>query len=210
MSFHTGRSVSNNISHGGFRPELFTVAGGSYASNLVYGSGAAMLSSYEPQTVRSMSRSDIRQQDNDVDFSFNVTLDMSLADPGFPATEELRLRTLQPLGASTPGAYLKKLPIKNTNHRQQLFLDVEIINATPGAAGAGFPFAAFPVVAGVGQFQARLLTNGELALVVYDPATVAASATTPLTAGDLPAALFGAAAGTVLQISIRGSYRSDI
>lgn len=203
MSTVFDRSVQTNISHSGFRPELFTVATGSYASNQVYGSGAALVNDYNDETVRNSSRASIRQHDRSSDFSLKITLDLSLADPGFVTDEELRIRTLQPLGSGEPGRYLNKLPVKSTNYRQPLFLDVEIINPA-----TGFPFAGFPVIAGAGQLQARLLISGELALVVSDLTAGPPPTVTPLTTGDL-SPLFGAAAGTQLEISIRGSYRAE-
>ena len=195
-------SVSKDISHGGFRPELFTVGAGTYASNHVYGSGIALVNTYTPQSLSSLSRASIRQHDRDVDYSLKITLDLSLADPAFN-NEELRIRTLQPLGATDSGAYLKKIPVKSVNYRQPLFLDVEVINPATGA-----PFAGFPVNAGIGQLQARLLISGELALVVADLTAGPPPTVQPLTALDL-APIFGAGAGTQLQISVRGSYRGE-
>ena len=196
------RSVKKDICHSGFRPELFTVDAGSYASNQVYGSGLAAANDYNTETIRNVSIANIRQHDTDVDFSVKITLDLSLADPGFTGNEEIRIRTLQPLAAGEPGSYLKKLPIKSVNYGQPLFLDVEIIDPSTGA-----PFAGFPVAAGIGQLQARLLISGELALVVVDLTAGPPPVVTPLTADDL-APLFGAGAGTQLLMSVRGSYRS--
>ena len=121
-------SIKKDICHGGFRPELFTVAAGSYASNHVYGSGADLVNTYNDETVRDASHASIRQHDTSVDINLNVVLDLSLADPSFPDGEELRIRTLQPLASGEPNAYSKKMPLKSVNYRQSLFLDVEIID----------------------------------------------------------------------------------
>lgn len=198
------RGVQNNIAHTGFRPQLFTVASGSYASNQVYGSGAALVNDYNTEIIQDASRAAIRQHDNNVEYNVKVVLDLSLANPGFVTGEEVRIRTLQPLASTEPGRYLTRLPKKDVNYRQPLFLDVEIINPATGA-----PFAGFPSVAGAGQLQARLMMNGDLALVVTDLTAGPPPTVTPITAGDL-AALFGAAAGTRLQIDVRGSYRGGL
>jgi len=197
------RGVQTAIRNSGFRPQLFTVATGSYASNPVYGSSAALVNDYNDEIIQGSSRADIRQHDRDVDYNVKIILDLSLADPGFVTDEEIRIRTLQPLTAGQPGRYSNRIPVKDVNYRQPLFLDVEIINPATGA-----PFAGFPAVAGIGQLQARLLIGGELALVVSNLAAGPPPTTTPLTAGDL-SPLFGAAAGTQLQISVRGSYRGQ-
>ena len=62
--------------------------------------------------------------------------------------------------------------------------------------------------AGIGQLQARLLIGGELAFVVTDLTAGPPPTVTPLTAADL-APLFGAGAGTQLQVSVRGFYRGQ-
>lgn len=196
------RGVQNDISHTGFRPQLYTVVGGSYASNSVYGSGAALVHDYNTEIIQSASRSSIRQHDTQVEYDIKIILDLHQADPAFD-TEEVRIRTLQPLIAGEPGCYLTRLPIKPTNYRQPLFLDVEIVNPATGK-----PFAGFPATAGVGQLQARLLINGDMALVTTNLAAGPPPTVTPLTGNDFDV-LFGAAAGTELEISVRGSYRSQ-
>lgn len=199
----TDRQVQKSVSHRGFRPQLFTVAAGSYASNHIYGSGAALVNDYDTEQLQTLSEASIRQHDRDVDYNIKLLLDLSLADPGFAAGEEVRVRTFQPLGTTEPGSYLKKLPVKDSRYRQPLFLDVEFVNPATGA-----PFAGFPVAAGAGQLQARLLISGELAFAVTDLTAGPPPTVTPLTAADL-APLFGAAAGTQMQISIRGTYRGQ-
>lgn len=198
------RAVQNNIAHSGFRPQLFTVAAGSYASNQVYGSGAALVNDYNDEIIQAESRASIRQHDSNVLYNVKVILDLSQTDPAFGSTQEVRIRTLQPLTSTEPGRYLTRLPKKDVNYRQPLFLDVEIINPATGA-----PFAGFPSVAGAGQLQARLMMNGDLALIVCDLTAGPPPTVTPITAADL-APLFGAGAGTQLEIAVRGTYRAGM
>ena len=200
------RKVANTVSHSGFRTQLFTVAGGSYASSATYGSNATLLNEYSAVSVQDKSKATVRQQDRDVDYHLKLTLDISQADPGFPTDEELRLRTLQPLAMGESAAYLKRLPLNARAYGLPLFLDVEIIDPATGAPPAGFPS-----IAGIGQLQARFLHGSELALVVSDITAGPPPTVTPLTAGDL-APLFGAGAaapGSELLISVRGTYRGQ-
>ena len=195
--------IQNAIAHGGFRPELYTVAPASYASNHIYGSGVPLINNYNTVTIQQYSSASIRQHDRSVDYNIKILLNLDAANPVNNIREEIRIQTFQPLASGEPGRYLKNLPIKDVNYRQPLFLNVEIINPATGA-----PFAGFPANAGIGQLQARLLIGGELAIVVSDITAGPPPTVTPLTAGDL-ALLFGAAAGTQLQISIRGTYRGQ-
>ena len=196
------RGVEGRVSQAGFRPSLYTVAAGSYASNAVYGSGAAAVEDYDSVDIPADSSASLRQEDSDVDFSLRLILDLEPADPITTDTNEIRLRTI-PLGTSEPARYLRRLPVHSVDYGLPLFLDVEIIDPSTGA-----PFAGFPSVAGIGQLQARLLHGGDLALVVTDLSAGPPPTVTPLTAADLTP-LFGAAAGTELLISVRGSYRGE-
>ena len=208
MSFFSGdktnRGVASGSHHSGFRSELFTVGAGSYASNAVYGSSAVLSGTYAASTILDKSGAAIRAQDRGTDFSLNVTLDLSGADPvdGRATGDEIRIRTLQPLLSGEPASYLKKMTLAGTGYGLPLFLDVEIIDPATGA-----PWAGFPVVAGVGQLQARMLYGGELALVVTDLSVGPPATVTPLTVGDL-APLFGGGDGAELLFAVRGTYRS--
>ena len=200
------RKVANTVSHTGFRPQLFSVASGSYASSATYGSGAALIDNYSTVTIQDKSKANIRQQDRDTDFHLKLTLDLEQADPSTPpenGPSELRLRTLQPLAVGEPAAYLKRLSINARAFNLPLFLDIEIIDPVTGAPPAGFPASA-----GVGQFQARFLHGGELALIVTDISTGPPAPVTPLTTADLTP-LFGGAPGDELLISVRGTYRGQ-
>lgn len=207
MSFFAGekfdRSVATSVSQAGFRSELFTVAAGSYASNGVYGSSAALTSTYATSAIREKSSAAIRMQDTGTDFSLKVTLDLSGADPvGRVTGDEIRIRTLQPLLSGEPTSYLKRMTLAGTGYGLPLFLDVEIIDPATGA-----PWAGFPTIAGVGQLQARMLYGGEFALVVANLAVGPPTTVTPLTVGDLNP-LFSGGAGAELLVSVRGTYRS--
>lgn len=194
------RDVGNSVSHTGFRTQLFSVAAGSYSSSATYGSGAAIIDSYESVTDQNLSAAAIRQQDRDVDFALKVVLNLDQADPSTIPANELRLRTFQPLAVGQPNAYLKRLPLNARSFHLPLFLDVEIINPATGGSPAGFPS-----VAGPGQLQARFLHGSEIALVVTDLTAGPPPTVTPLTAADLTP-LFGAPPGTQLLISVRGTY----
>lgn len=197
-------SVKGSICNSGYRPQLYTVAGGSYVSNAVYSSGATEVNNYENETLRRNSNplarttGSIRKHGKNVDFSVEVALNCDLANPGFGATEELRIRVL-PLSTGDPFRYGRGLPISDPLYGLPLFTEVEVVDADTGLVPGAFGALA-------GQLQARLLKGGDLALVSNDlgqggiPATV-----TALNAGDI-AGLFG---GTInlLRISVRGSYR---
>ena len=197
------RKVANAVDHSGFRPQLYTVVTGSYASNSVYGSGAALVNDFTDEQLQDLSEAVIRQQDRDTTFSLKVVLDLSQVDPGFDYDEEIRIRTLQPLVSSDSPRYLTSLSVNAREFRLPLFLDVEIVDPSTGA-----PFAGFPSEAGIGQLQARLLHGGALALVVTDLTAGPPPTVTPLTFVDL-VPLFGAGAGTQLRISVRGTYRGQ-
>lgn len=190
------QGLEKTVARSGFRSELVTVAPGSYASNQSYGSGAVSTGS-----LASVSKSDsqckIRKQDVDVDFSVDVVLDTTAAAPGLTAGDELRIRSLRPVGSNNPGRYSAVLPIPDRKFGLPLILDVEVVNED-GVVPAGFP-----AVAGVGQLQARLLYGGELALVVRDGQATPAT-TTPLTFGDV-SPLFGV--DDEVTIRVRGTYR---
>lgn len=192
----TDRGVQGAVLQTGFRPSLYTAAAGSYAANHVYSSGAAVANSYDSVMVASpASKASIRKHDTDVEFDLKVTLDLSAADPAFPVGEEVRVRVL-PRGTSEPLNYFKALHTPAHDYRLPLFTNVTIVDPATGAS----------IVPVAGQLQARLLYGGHLALVVAD-LTAAPPTTAALTAGDL-AALFGAPAGTELELTVRGVYRS--
>jgi hypothetical protein len=202
------------ITQRGFRPELFTVANGTYASNAVYGSGTAATSTYInnqlqrgtttiPLTgtsfVTSTEGCDIRQQDRDVDFTCSVVLD-GTTDPDF-STQELRIRpyVANPI---VPPSHRIPLPLPMKDLPLPLFHDVEIVNkagvqiAPDATAGQG----------GVFSLLARLLEDGQLALVVEN--TVDQPSTSRgLRHDDIDA---GFVADNIIRITVRGTYKAEV
>lgn len=185
------RLIETPQSNTGFRTQLVTVVNGSYAASPSFGSGAAVLNNYTTQTID--ARAAVSHKGSLVNFTAGVTLDLSLADPAFPATEELRLRVKAPLASNEPGNYAIGLPASDPLSPQPIFTDVEVVDSTGTFAVAG-------------QYSARLLTDGTLALVTVDT-TAAPHATATIDTANL-AGSFGAAAGNTLRINIRGAYRS--
>jgi hypothetical protein len=203
------RQVQSQPVESGFRPQLFTVVGGSYASNAVYGSGATALNNYDTVTLRGDSngqlqtKASIRQSGSLVNFEIVISLDLTQADPQFPSSEELRIRTV-PLTLGEPNRYLNTLPPPDDNFNQPSFDDVEILLVDSTGATVGAVPAALTSML---TLSARFLYGGELALL----GTVADAPnyfTNALTANAL-AGNFGAVAEpTRLRISVRGSYKS--
>lgn len=191
------QGLEKTVARSGFRSELFTVAAGSYAANQSYGSGAVSTGSLASVST-SDSQCKIRKQDADVDFSIDVVLDTTAAAPGLSAGDELRVRSLRPVGSNNPARYSAVLPVPDRKFGLPLILDVEVVNEL-GLAPSGFPS-----VAGVGQLQARLLHGGELALVVRDGQSGPSAVTTPLTFGDV-SPLFGQDESVIIRV--RGTYR---
>lgn len=196
------RKVSKPVDNGGFRPQLFNVESGSYAKNNVYGSGSAVKNLYTDQQLGTPdSQAVIRQHDTDVDFSLDVTLDVTGPDPGYDSTDELRIRTQQPLSAENANRYRNGLPMPSSKFGLPLFLDVQVVDKATGFAPPSFPAQVTP-----GQLQARLLYGGELALVATD-FTTAPPTVNALVHSDF-LNLWNSAAGTdQVVISVRGTYR---
>ena len=87
---------------GGFRPQLFTVAAGSYALNSSYSSGAEVVD-VDARIIAADSKADFRQAGSQVELSIVVQLDAETAD-SLTAGAELRIRT-QPASATEPARY---------------------------------------------------------------------------------------------------------
>lgn len=204
----------NGIYNRGFRPELYTVANGTYASNGVYGVGAALANSYlsiqlsrgtttvplvGDSFVTSTEGCDIRQHGNNIDFVCSVTLNANpLTDPDFN-DEEIRIRPRQP-AFDRPPRYGIPLPLPDRNLAEPVFDDVEIQNksgvqiAPDASAGPG-----------AWLLGARLLKDGTLALIKRDT-SVTGTQESALLHNDINA---GFVADNVISITIRGSYRSE-
>lgn len=211
FEFFDQSAASNGIRNIGFRPELYTVAAGTYASNGVYGVGADLVNSYKniqlprgtttvpltgasgPPFVTSTEGCDIRQHDNEVNFVCSITLDANPSTDPDLNTEELRIRPQRPF-YNQPARYMLPfpLPVRGT---QPVFEDVEIQNRT-GAQVA-------PSV-GVGAWvlEARLLVDGTLALAKRNTDTVGTQQTA-LTHDDIAGAF---STNDVISITMRGKY----
>jgi len=204
------RFVNNEVFHSGFRPRLFVVTYGTYASNASYGSGTAAVtgppSNYDSQTLRgatnglAQTRATIREQDNDIDFVIEITLDASLSDPGFITGDELRIQVLQPLAANEPGRYLTPLPAPDPSKGLAVFDEVEIVNTATGLLPPGVVPDVFPAF-----LKARLLFGGELALFwkVSDDISAADVAATVNSIANA----FEDPSGTTIKFQVRGTYR---
>jgi len=205
------KANSAGIYNRGFRPELYTVAAGTYASNAVYGVAAAVANSYASVQlargtttipngsggfVNSTEGCEIRQHGSDVEFLCSITLNGN-TDPDFSA-EELRIKPRNLPGA--PGRYKIPLPLPSRFHEDPVFENVEIQNK------AGVQIAP-DVTAGVGTWllEARLLKDGTLALLKKD-ISVLGTQQTALVHNDINA---GFAADQVINITIRGTYKTD-
>jgi hypothetical protein len=207
-------SNSHGLRNIGFSPELYTVASGSYASNAVYGLGAALVNSYlsiqiprgtttvpltgasGPPFVTSTNGCDVRQHDNEVDFVCSVVLN-GTTDPGF-GNNELRIHP-QTITPDKPARYQRGMPLAKAGS-QIIFDNVEIVNR------AGVQIAP-DSSAGAGKWllQARLLKDGTIALVKSNVGTVGTQQLA-LRASDINA---GFVANNVIIITVRGWYRAQ-
>lgn len=212
------KSNANRIYNRGFRPELYTVANGTYSSNAVYGVGEDLLNSYlnvqlprgtttvpligasGPPFVPSTEGCDIRQNGKNVEFVCSVVLDGNpLTEPSF-GNEELRIRPQQ-VSFVRPARYMIPLPLSDRNLDEPVFDDVEIqdksgVQIAPDATAG----------AGAWILQARLLRDGTLALVKKD-VSIVGTQQTALLHSDINA---GFSADNSINITIRGSYRAAI
>jgi hypothetical protein len=176
------RSVQNSTLQSGFRPELVCVTAAS-------GTPTVSNNSYSSVSVAGSTRASVRQSGSQVDFTCVVTLDLSQADPGFAATDELRIR-VTPVSSSSSNSRRGLTPA-SSSFPLPVFTDVQIVDSTGTFAVAG-------------QYGARLLHDGSLALVSTD-LTAAPPSVAALVENDI-AGSFGGPANSTLQISVRGSY----
>lgn len=219
MSFLDQKANSADITNRGFRPELYTVANGTYASNSVYGVGAAVVNSYlsvqiprgtstvvlslGPPVlyVNSTEGCSVRQQGKDADFTMNVCLDGNpLTAPAF-GNEELRLRPQQTT-PDRPLRYRVPLPLAMNDHAtvSPMFVDTEITNKS------GVQIAP-DASAGIGAWVlgARLLRDGTIALTKRNLAVVGA-VEVALLASDINS---GFVLDGAIFITLRGTYKAQ-
>jgi hypothetical protein len=209
-----GKYTEDGIVSGGFRPELYTVDTGTYTSNARFGSSTPLVTSYlvnqipagtttvplgvmGPPFALSSTGCTYRMQGNRVEFVCNVTLGGS--DPGYPDLEELRIRPAQRINFNRVVGQ-RGLPIPDSRFSLPLFNDVEIVDKS-GAEAA--PDAGTP--AGEYHLQARLLLNGELALVLQDTAGGPPPIVRGLQSGDINGSF---ATDNIISITIRGTYKT--
>jgi hypothetical protein len=210
----SAKNTEDGVFQNGYSPELYSVANGAYTSNAAYGSFSPLLTSYLTNQISrgtstvpigamghpfapSTTGCNYRQQGNKVEFVCSVTLGGT--DPDYPDTEELRIRPAQ-LVQFNRVVGQRGLPLPDPKFSLPLFGDVEILNklgvvVAPDASTA----------AGEYQILARLLLNGDLALVLKDGEPMSPPVIRGLQTGDIDEAF---AADNIVNITIRGTYKS--
>ena len=212
--------IRGNVSQGGFRPELFIVPSGSFASNSSFGAGTPGTGTYNPNEVptgqtitgaagpeNAQTTAKVRQQDSDATFDIVVTLNAESAIP--LVTGEVRLRVLSPItnsiGGVTSASFCPSrlavgLPLPDVNFGLPIFNNVEFL----GLVGTTWQ-PVLPTTVN-SQATAQMLNDGTIALTITTfttgPMTVAALTTTSLDA------LLGQVSPGFIKVSIRGSYRA--
>lgn len=200
--FTVDSGVYDQPVNSGFRPQLSVVAAGSYVSNAAYGSGAASTGNYDTVTLRGNASSlnqtiaQYTRTGKQVQFSIQISLNGAAANPIGVGGSEIRIR-VQPINPIEPEKYLVGLPLPTGGFLLPIFEDVEVLDQT----GANLLPAAVN-----SQLQARMLYNGDLALIVMNLAAGPPPTAVGLTAAGL-GALF-ATVGRTIKIIVRGSYMS--
>lgn len=211
MSFfnNTNRSVQTSVVESGFRPEMFTVANGSYVSNASYGSGVAAANSYSSiqiargstaiplaggALVSSCEGCNIRVEGNEVDFVCNVVLNAA-TDPAF-GTEEVRIKAMTPVTGLRRN--YTSFPLASTKFPSPVFEDVQIVSKLNAAVAPDTNAAADDL-----KIKARLLHDGSLALVLDNQTTPAVRG---LQHNDFNA---GFGANAVIFVTVRGRYITE-
>lgn len=175
--FPSINTVEGVVSKDGFRPLLYTVVPGSYASDAVYGSGDTLVNSYATQqlargtttiplsggiNVVSKEGCEYQKKDKKVDFILNITLNSTASDPDYGATHELRIRpwVRNPV---EPPVYQKGLPLPRRGQPLPLFAKTEVTdkNGVPVLPTSGTGL----------KLYSRMLQNGDLALITRDLTT---------------------------------------
>lgn len=194
--------TTRSVVQGGFRPQLYAVATGSYATGATFGSGATDIAgtstAYDGVKDIALSRASVRREDTDVNFNIMVVLDGSVANP-VAVAGEVRIRVSRPLTSQDFNRYLTGLPGKDFNYSLPLFGEVEVLDEN------GVDLLPSTVNT---LLQARFLYGGDLALVQQDISAGPPPTTTALTTAQL-GALFGVA-NRVINIVIRGTYRASV
>lgn len=202
------KANAHGILNRGFRPELYTVASGTYASNSVHGLGAPVINSYTniqlargvgPPFITSVEGCDIRQHGQSVDFTCSITLDGNpLTEPDF-SNQELRIRPRR-ARFDQPGRYGISLPLAKRGTDGPVFKGVEIINKDGVQIAPGSK-------AGPGAWllEAKLLIDGSIALLKRNIG-ILGTQVTALRHADIDD---GFVMNQVIAITVYGSYMAN-
>lgn len=209
------------------RPELYTVAAGSFASDL-RGAGVDAADTYLPAMYTANSGSSLlsyARTGKIVSVHGYLILDLSVAEPIGTLTNEVRVRVQAP-SATEPGSWGVQLPLPaHASHEAGVtgsggsvaLLDIYAYNeddvradgvaATPGGGGT---------TPQLGSLKARVLADGTLALVVIGNATAAGVPVAPFSINPMSGTGFtamvtnvggwGQAAGNLLKLVVTGQY----
>jgi hypothetical protein len=210
ISRNVDRILSDKSVKTGFRPELYTVAAGSYISNPSHGALSESVNSYVniqiPRGTSSIASStgglvnstegcEITRKDGKVNFTCSIMLNAQ-TDPAY-GTEELRIKP-RFFGFDQPARYMVGLPVPSQGtNKLPFFSDFEILDKDSVVIAPDLGTGA-----GVWELRAVLLNDRTLALVLYNQAT---GNTQPLTHNNIDAA-FGVADSAIF-INIRGEYK---
>ncbi|HSA76278.1 MAG TPA: hypothetical protein VLE02_01915 [Nitrosarchaeum sp.] len=204
-------SGTNVTAKGGYRPELYTVAAGSYASNAVHAFSAALLHSYASiqlppglttvtlgsAFVSSKENCTFEQRGKEVTFTCSVTLGTTL-NPGL-GTEELRIHPMR-RNPVEPKSYLRGLPLP----AQPIDIPIVSLSVVNKTGVQIVPDAGSP--AGTYILGARVLTNGVIALIIRDLNIAAPNQWRGMTHNDIGANFV---ADQVIMFNIKGTYLAD-
>jgi len=227
--------IQGDVVNQGFRPELYTIdptGGLGYADNAAHNPSTASSGNFNDlllgnttttvgnQAVNALTKARFRQhfapKDKEVDFEICITLDVSgatgatgIISGNQAVTDELRIRSRE-VDASAlidttlatlelyRGQYQKHLPEPTRKTVEPLFQNVSINDLVTNLP--------VPIAAGAFLVEARLLSNGSIALLKRQAAVALGSGNqSPLLVSDLDGAI---AAADILKINIRGSYRA--
>lgn len=183
------------VEHKQLRPQLYTVAGGQGSTYALsnHGAGVAPVQTYA-SVMQGGSFITYNRVGRMVEFEAYISLDRTQVNPISDATNEVRLSTLPPL-STEPAVWGGRLPPPAHSQSVQTFV-CQGYNEADARAEDQTP---------VTEWSARVLSNGELALIT-EPLNA------PLTHAGLTAE-FGFSdpdAGAQLVVCIRGSYLSQM
>lgn len=214
MSVVISQSPGGVFVAGSKRPELYTVATGSYATvqdpptSLVHAPSAASVDTYLPVQLQSILHYAVTGKIVHVQGS--IVLDQSGADPVDTSTDEIRVRTQVP-SATEPGAWGGNLPLPAYGAgSSEPLLTVELYDENDTRQDGA------PIVdqtSGTGPLAARILADGTLALLEVRNSSAATTSiaiapvvTFPLTDARLTAMLAWSRTSGEARFIVHGSY----